>query len=117
MNEKLKKRVAEKHAGVPFMADRDKGDFADLEGFTIELEDAAQITKDSEKIWAFTCLEYPENFFFANGGLASILDDARDIAEEDGVTIADVLKGCKVTVGSMTVNPKTKRSYRPVDIV
>lgn len=117
MNEKLRKRVADKHAGVPFMADRDKGDFADLEGFTIELDNAAYIKKDGEGFWAFTCVEYPENFFFANGGLASILEDARDIAEEDGVDIASVLKGCKVTIGSLTVNPKTKRSYRPVDIV
>lgn len=117
MNEKLRKRVEEKHAGVPFMADREKGDFADLEGFTITLDSAAYITKDGEGFWAFTCVEFPENFFFANGRLGSILDDANDIAADDHVPIENVLKDCKVTIGSLTVNLKTKRSYRPVDIV
>lgn len=117
MNDKLRKRVADKHAGVYFMEDRDKGDFADLEGLTITLEDAAWIAKDGEGFWAFICVEYPENFFFANNGLGSIIDDAYDIASDDGVALADVLKDCKVSIGSLTVNPKTKRSYRPVDIV
>ena len=116
MNEKLKKRQLERKAGCDFMNDRDKGDFASLEGNTLELVDAYKIHGDEGDYWAFIVAEEPEVFFFANAGLGQIFDDAQQIAEEDGQTIAEVLAGTRVHIGAMEKGKKG-RSYRPIDIV
>lgn len=116
MNEKLKRKQLERKAGCTFMSDRDKGDFASLEGNTFELVDAYKIHGDEGDYWSFIVAEDPELFYFANTGLSQILDDAQQIAEEDGQTIAEVLAGTHVYIGEIEKGKKG-RSYRPVDIV
>lgn len=116
MNEKLKKRQMERKAGCDFMNDRDKGDFADLECCTVLLVNAYKIHGEEGDYWSFIVAEEPSTFYFANAGLGQIFDDAQQIAEEDGQTIAEVLAGTRVHIGAMEKGKKG-RSYRPVDIV
>lgn len=116
MNNKLKARQDARKAGCPFMNEREKGDFIDLECQTLTLDDAHKLTKDEDAFWAFTVLEYPETFYFANKSLAIILDDAADLAEEEGTSVADQILGVKIYVGAMEKGKKG-RSFRPVDIV
>ena len=116
MNEKLRKRQEAKKAGCSFMNDRDKGEFINLECCTVTLVDAYKIRKDGSEFWAFIVEEEPDNFYFANAGLASILDDAEQIAEEDGITIAEVIAGTGVYIGALEKG-QHGRSYRPVNIV
>ena len=116
MNEKLKKRQDAKKAGCSFMNERDKGEFVNLECCTVTLEDAYKIHKDESEFWAFIVEEEPDNFYFANAGLASILDDAEQIAQEDGQTIAEVIAGTKVYIGALEKGQRG-HGYRPVNIV
>ena len=116
MNNKLKARQEARKAGCPFMNERDKGDFIDLECQKVTLEDAYKLAKDGDEFWAFTVAEYPDLFFFSNKSLAIILDDAADLAEEEGTSIADQIRGVKVYVGALE-RGKKGRSFRPVDIV
>lgn len=116
MNNKLKARQDARKAGCPFMNEREKGDFIDLECQTLTLEDAYKLTKDEENFWAFIVAEEPETFYFANRSLAMILDDAADLAAEEGTSIAEQLEGVKIYVGAMEKGKKG-RSFRPVDIV
>lgn len=116
MNNKLKARQEARKAGCPFMNERDKGDFIDLECQTLTLEDAYKLTKDEDEFWAFIVEEYSDTFYFANKSLAIILDDAADLAEEEGTSIAEQIRGVKVYVGAMEKGKKG-RSFRPVDIV
>ena len=83
MNEKLKKRQEAKKAGCSFMNEREKGEFINLECCTVTLVDAYKIRKDDSEFWAFIVEEEPQEFYFANAGLASILDDAEYIAQEE----------------------------------
>lgn len=116
MNEKLRKRQEAKKAGCGFMNDREKGEFVSLECCTVTLVDAYKIRKDDSEFWAFIVEEEPQEFYFANAGLASILDDAEYIAQEDCVTIAEVLAGTRVYIGALEKG-QHGRSYRPVNIV
>lgn len=116
MNEKLKKRQAARKAGCAFMNERDKGDFIDLECQNVTLVDAYKLTKDEDTYWAFIVEEEPDLFYFANASLATILEDAADLAEEEGTSIAEQLEGVKVYIGAMEKGKKG-RSFRPVDIV
>lgn len=116
MNNKLKARQEARKGGCPFMNDRDKGDFVDLECQTVTLEDAYKIRNDEGEFWAFIVKEETELFYFSNASLAQILNDAECIAAEDGQTIAQVLEGTKVYIGAMEKGKKG-RSFRPVDIV
>ena len=116
MNEKLKNRQKARKAGCSFMNDRAKGDFIDLECQTVTLLDAYKIHGEEGDYWAFIVEEESEFFYFANASLAIILDDAADIAEEEGEPIANILRGTKVKIGAMEKGKKG-RSFRPVDIV
>lgn len=116
MNEKLKARQNARKAGCPFMSAREKGDFIDLECSKVTLEDAYKLTKDEDTFWAFTVKEEPELFFFSNASLAQILDDAAELAAEEGTSIAEQIDGVKVYIGALERNKKG-RSFRPVDIV
>ena len=116
MNEKLRKRQDAKKAGCSFMSDRDKGEFINLESTKVTLVDAYKIRKEDSEFWAFIVAEEPQEFYFANAGLASILDDAERIAQEDGQTIAEVIEGTRIYIGALEKG-KHGRSYRPVDIV
>lgn len=116
MNNKLKARQEARKAGCPFMNEREKGDFIDLECQKLTLEDAYKLTKDDNEFWAFTVAEYPETFYFANTSLAIILDDAADLAAEEETSIAEQIDGVKIYVGAMEKGKKG-RSFRPVDIV
>ena len=116
MNEKLMKRQDARKAGCEFMNEREKGDFVDLECQKVTLLDAYRLTKDGEDYWAFIIEEESEYFYFANKSLALILDDAAELAEEDGTTIAEQLRGVRVYIGALEKGKKG-RSFRPVDIV
>ena len=116
MNEKLKRRQMERNAGCTFMNEREKDDFANLECNTVTLVDAYKINGEEGPYWAFIVAEEPGMFYFANTGLAQIFNDAAQIAEEDGQTIAEVLAGTRVYIGAMEKGKKG-RNYRPVDIV
>ena len=120
MNNKLKERQEARKNGCPFMNDREKGDFVDLECQTVTLEDAYKIHGEEGYYWAFTVEEEPELFYFANASLSLILNDAEDIAADDEKTIAQVLKGTKVYIGAkekITSGKNKGKSFRPVDIV
>lgn len=120
MNNKLKARLEARKNGCPFMNDREKGDFVDLECQTVTLEDAYKIHGEEGDFWAFTVEEESEMFYFSNASLAQILNDAESIAAEDGQTIAQVLEGTKVYIGAKEkiASGKNKgKSFRPVDIV
>ena len=116
MNEKLKRRQEARKAGCSFMSDRDKGRFEDLENCTVTLVDAYKIHKEEDSYWAFIVEEDTEYFFFANTALAIILDDAEELAQEDGSTIAEQIEGLQIRIGAMEKGKKG-RSFRPVDIV
>lgn len=116
MNEKLKKRQDARKAGCAFMNEREKGDFIDLECQKVTLLDAYKLTKEDDTFWAFIIEEESEFFYFANASLAQILDDAADLAEEEGTSIAEQLRGTRVYIGAMEKGKKG-RSFRPVDIV
>ena len=116
MNQKLKAKMEARKAGCDFMNERDKGDFADLECQTVTLLDAYKLRKDDEELWAFIVEEESEWFYFANTSLKMILDDAEELAEEDGTSIAEQIRGVKVYIGPMQ-RGKKGRSFRPVDLV
>ena len=116
MNEKLKKRQDARKAGCKFMNEREKGDFVDLECQKVTPLDAYRLTKDGEEYWAFIIEEESEFFYFANASLSLILNDAAELAEEEGTTIAEQLRGVRVYIGAMEKGKKGK-SFRPVDIV
>lgn len=116
MNEKLKARQEARKGGCYFMSERDKAKFDELEGQTVELQDAYKIHGEDGDFWAFIVEEEPEVFYFANTSLGIILDDAAQIAEEDGQTIAEVIAGTKIYIGAPQEGKKG-RKFRPVDIV
>lgn len=116
MNEKLKKRQDARKAGCSFMNEREKGDFIDLECQKVTLLDAYKLTKEDNTFWLFIIEEESEFFYFANAYLSQILDDAADLAEEEGTSIADQLRGVRVYIGAMEKGKKGK-SFRPVDII
>lgn len=116
MNNKLKARQEARKGGCVFMNDRDKGDFVDLECQTVTLEDAYELHNDDGAFWAFIVQEEEDYFYFANKSLAMILDDAADLAADEGTSIADQIRGVKIYVGAMEKGKKG-RSFRPVDIV
>lgn len=116
MNEKLRRRQDARKAGCSFMNDRDKGRFDELENSTVTLVDAYKIHKDEDSYWAFIVEEDAEYFYFANTALAIILDDAEELAQEDGTTIAEQIEGLQIRIGAMEKGKKG-RSFRPVDIL
>lgn len=116
MNDKLKKRQEARKAGCKFMNEREKGDFIDLETRTVTLLDGYKLRGDDGDYWAFIVDEESEWFYFANTGLATILDDAAEIAAEEGTSIADVVRGVKIHIGALEQGKKGRR-FRPVDIV
>ena len=113
---KLKDRQEQRKKGCYFMSDREKGEFADLENGTYTLEDAYKIHGDDGDFWAFIIREETELFYFANNSLKMILEDAADIAEEEGCSIKKILDGNKIHVGTMQPGNKG-RKFRPVDLV
>lgn len=120
MNNKLKARQEARRNGCPFMSEREKGDFIDLECQTLTLEDAYKIHGEEGDFWAFIVKEEPDLFYFSNASLAQILNDAESIAAEDEQTIAQVLEGTKIHIGAkekITSGKNKGKSFRPVDIV
>ena len=117
MNAKLKARQEARKAGCSFMSEREKGDFADLECQKLTLLDAYKLTKDGDSFWAFIVDEESEFFYFANASLSIILNDAEELAAEEGTRIADQIRGCKIYVGAEEKSKKSGRKFRPVDIV
>lgn len=116
MNNKLLARQEARKAGCEFMNDRAKGDFVDLEGQTVTLLDAYRIRKEDDSYWAFIVEEESEVFYFANASLSLILNDAEDLAAEEGTSISEQLRGVRVYIGGEEKSKKG-RKFRPVDIV
>lgn len=117
-NSKLKDRVEAKHSGgCDFMDQRDKGDFADLEGMDVTLEDAYLIKDDEgNEFYAFIVKEYPENFFFSNGSLFEIIEEAAALAAEEGTSLKQQIEDEVIRVGEKEKSKKG-RWYRKVTIL
>ena len=115
MNEKLRKRMEARKSGCEFMNEREKGDFIDLECQTLTLQDAYKLHGDEGDYWAFI-VEEELDFYFANSSLAIILNDAEQIALEDGISIREVIAGTKIKIGAMEKGKKG-RNFRPVELV
>ena len=116
MNEKLKKRMEARKSGCEFMNEREKGDFINLECQTLTLQDAYKLHGDEGDFWAFIVEEETAFFYFANSSLAIILNDAEQIALEDGISIREVIAGTRIKIGAME-RGKKGRNFRPVDLV
>ena len=112
------KAKQERSAGCEFMDQREKADFSDLEDMDITLEDAYKIQGEENYFYAFTCKEYPENFFFSPTVLTDILDEAAAVAAEDGLTLAEVIDGEVVHIGKREPCKKKKgKSFFPVTML
>lgn len=92
------------HSGVAFMDERKKGDFSDLQGETITLDEWAEIKTKDGKALVFTCEEDDKTFYFANSVMYEMIKE-----------IDDIHKGDRFSIGKKTKS-KNNNWYYPVTL-
>ena len=114
--ERFTKAALSRQAGCPLFEGREQADLGDLEGEIVSLVDAFPLTGKKGRYYVVTFKEYPTNFFFSCKALTDIIDEAAAIADEDNISIAEVIDGVPVSIQGME-RTKDGNKFRPVHVV
>lgn len=103
-------------AGCPLFEGRDKGDLEDIEGKVVTLDKVWPLTGDNGGYYAVHFKEEMEQFFLSCSSLTAIIDEGKNIAQEEGCSIDEVVSGLKIRIGTMK-KAKNGHKYRTMEVV
>lgn len=113
---RFKEAAKETGNGCPLFDGRDKGDWDTVEGETLTLERAHPMTGKKGIYYVVWFTEHEDEFFQSPYVLTEILDKGRAIAEEENVSIDEVISGLQIKVGpEKRTNGGNK--YRSMEVV
>lgn len=103
-------------SGCPLFDGREKGDLEDLEGEAITLQRAYPLTGDNGTYFAVWFHEEPDSFYLSNSALTKILEEGQRIADDEGVTLDEVISDLVIKIGAPE-KTKNGRRFRPVEVI
>lgn len=114
--ERFKKAALTRQAGCPLFEGRELADLEAVEGEIVTLVDAFPLTGKKGRYYVVVFKEYPNNFFFSCKALTDIIDEGAAIANEENISLAEVIEGVAVSIQAME-RTKDGNRFRPVHVV
>jgi len=111
----MNRAKAKANKGCPLLDNRESMEWDEVESEILTLDEAYPLSGAKGDYYCVSVVEYPEHFFFSGKALNDILDEAADIASEDGIPLNDVIKDVKIHVGEKR-RTKNGNKFRVIEI-